>query len=68
MNYYHNQIVEKSWQQLIKLKKRLDFILIGDWAIYLYTKSLKSKDIDIIINFNNCLFLTKDIKLIKTTA
>ena len=33
------------------MKKRYKFILIGGWAVYLYSKSLKSKDIDIIVNY-----------------
>lgn len=52
MMFYQKIIIEKSWQILKQLKKEIDFILIGGWAIYLYTKALKSKDIDIIINYD----------------
>ena len=31
------------------LQKNYNFVLIGGWAVFLYTKSLKSKDIDIIV-------------------
>ena len=51
MAYYHDLITEQSWQELIQLKKLIPFVLIGGWATYLYTKSLKSKDIDIIIDY-----------------
>ncbi|MDP2951075.1 MAG: DUF6036 family nucleotidyltransferase [bacterium] len=50
--FYHNLITEKSFQTLQDIRKKLDFILIGGWAVFLYTKSLKSKDIDIIVDFN----------------
>jgi hypothetical protein len=50
--FYHDLITEKSFKALQDLRRRFDFILIGGWAIYLYTKSLKSKDIDIIIDYD----------------
>jgi len=31
----------------------MDFVLIGGWAVWLYTSSVKSKDIDIYVNFIN---------------
>ncbi|MBI2499835.1 hypothetical protein HYV88_06335 [Candidatus Woesearchaeota archaeon] len=51
MEYWNDLITEKSFEVLQKIKKELKFILIGGWAAYLYTKALKSKDIDIIIDF-----------------
>jgi hypothetical protein len=51
MSFYHNLITQKSWEELKNLKRTLDFVLIGGWAIYLYTKALKSKDIDILIEY-----------------
>jgi len=51
--YYQDLITEKSWQILIQLKSKIDFVLIGGWAVYLYTKALKSKDIDIVIDYDN---------------
>lgn len=51
MSYYHDLVVQKSWEELKKLKKEIDFLLIGGWAVYFYTHGLKSKDIDIIINY-----------------
>lgn len=49
--FWHNTITDKSWQALQDLRSKLDFILIGGWAVYLYTKKMKSKDIDIIVNY-----------------
>jgi len=51
MEYYHNLITQKSWQLLQKLRKKCRFVLIGGWAVYLYTKALKSKDIDLILDY-----------------
>ena len=51
MNYYHNLITDKSWSTLKLLQKEFDFILIGGWAVFLYTRALKSKDIDIVLEY-----------------
>lgn len=63
--FYHDLAIEKSWQILKDLKKEIDFILIGGWAVYLYTKKLKSKDIDIIINFSSLEDLRKKFNVYK---
>ncbi len=49
MDYWHNLIAEKSWNVLQQLKGKFDFILIGGWASYLWTKASKSKDLDIVV-------------------
>lgn len=59
MDYYHDLVTEKSWEELKNLVKITDFILIGGWAVYLYTKTLKSKDIDIIVDFDKLPILEK---------
>lgn len=45
MTYYNELITEKSWKKLQELKRKYKFILIGGWAVYVYTKTLKSKDV-----------------------
>ncbi len=65
MPFYHNQVTKKSWQELQKLNKELDFILIGGWAVYLYAQQLKSKDIDIIVGFDQLSLLKKEYSLVK---
>lgn len=47
MNFYHDLITQKSWRALQKLRQNYNFILIGGWAVFLYTHALKSKDIDL---------------------
>lgn len=51
MNYYRDVTTDQSWNMLKNLSKTVDFILIGGWAVWIYTKQLKSKDIDIIVSF-----------------
>ena len=48
MDYWNNQVTGQSWQVLQQLK--FPFILIGGWAVYLWTGGAKSKDIDIIVD------------------
>ncbi|OGZ23824.1 MAG: hypothetical protein A2896_00860 [Candidatus Nealsonbacteria bacterium RIFCSPLOWO2_01_FULL_43_32] len=50
--FYHELITEKSFKTLQELRKKFKFILIGGWAVFLYTKSLKSKDIDMVIDYD----------------
>ena len=52
MNFYHNLITDKSWKLLIALRKKYQFILIGGLAVFLYTKALKSKDVDLVVEFD----------------
>jgi len=52
MEFWNDEIIEKSWEKLIELKSEIEFVLIGGWAVYLYTKLHKSKDIDIIVDYD----------------
>jgi len=49
MEFWNDISTRKSWELLKKLNKKHRFILIGGWAIYLWTKAVKSKDVDIIL-------------------
>lgn len=51
MEFWNDIATDRSWKALISLGKGFDFILIGGWACYLLTKAVKSKDIDIIADF-----------------
>jgi len=59
MEYWNDFITEQSWKILQELKGKFNFILIGGWANYLWTKKFKSKDIDIVIDFNTLSELKK---------
>ena len=63
--FYHDLVTEKSFKTLQELKRKLDFVLIGGWAIYLYTKALKSKDIDIIIDYETLEKFKKEFDISK---
>ncbi len=51
MDFWNDEVTERSWVELVALNKEIDFTLIGGWATYLYTKLQKSKDIDIIVDY-----------------
>lgn len=65
MEFYHDLITEKSFKILQDLKRKFNFILIGGWAIFLYTKALKSKDIDIILEYDELEKMKKEFDLFK---
>ncbi len=65
MTYYHDLTTQKSWDELKKLKKGINFVLIGGWAVYLYAKTLKSKDIDILIEYSEIIKLKKNYDFTK---
>lgn len=65
MDFYHNLITKKSWQLLQSLRKRYEFILIGGWAVFLYTKALKSKDIDLVTEHGELEKLRKEFEVSK---
>lgn len=64
-NFYQHYLTDKSFNLLTKLKKDYKFILIGGWAVYFYTQALKSKDIDMIIDFSELEKIKKDFSLEK---
>ncbi|MDP1722603.1 MAG: hypothetical protein Q8L37_05325 [Candidatus Gottesmanbacteria bacterium] len=63
--YYRDQVTQKSWNLLTELAKNYSFVLIGGWAVWLYTHALKSKDIDIVVSHSELGKLGKDFPLIK---
>ena len=63
--FWHDAVTEKSFAFLQELAKRFQFVLIGGWAVYFYTKALKSKDIDIIVTFEELQSMRTQFDLIK---
>lgn len=63
--FYNNLITEKSFQILQELKKDFNFILIGGWAVFLYAKTLKSKDIDIVVEYETLEKLKEKFSVFK---
>ena len=52
MEFYHDTVTDKSFAFLQVLQRSYSFILIGGWSFFLYTNALKSKDIDIIVDYD----------------
>lgn len=65
MEYWNDITTEKSWKILQQLKGKFKFVLIGGWANYLWTKKFKSKDVDIVIDFNTLSRLKNEYDLRK---
>ncbi len=65
MAFYHDLITQESWEELKRLSKTIRFVLIGGWAVYLYTKALKSKDIDILTDYDQLPLLRENYSLSK---
>ncbi len=65
MEYWHDMQTEKSWNILKEIKGKFPFILIGGWAVWMWTKAQKSKDIDIIVDFKTLSELKKGYDLRK---
>jgi len=58
VNVETGDLVEKSWNKLFELKDKINFVLIGGWAVYLYTKRNKAtKDIDMIVDYDTLGYL-----------
>lgn len=66
MEFWNEIITDKSFKVLQELEKRFKFILIGDWAVFILTKSIKSKDIDIIVDFETLSQMRKELEISKT--
>jgi len=66
MEFWNDIATDRSWEVLIRMRREFDFILIGGWACYLLTKAIKSKDIDIIVDFETLGKLRKNYRLKKT--
>lgn len=47
---WRDEVVDRSWTVLVHLRELSRFILIGGWAVYMWTRKLKSRDIDLCID------------------
>src|SRR3990167_2286680 len=64
MAYYHDLITQKSFEVLTALRRKYDFILIGGWAVFLYTHNLKSKDVDLVVEYKDLEKLKHDFEVV----
>jgi len=58
---WRDEIVEQAWRVLEELKGLADFVLIGGWGVYLWTRKLRSRDIDIYIDQENFYKLQSEL-------
>jgi len=58
---WRDEIFDRSWRVLGELKDFADFVLIGGWGVYMWTKKLKSRDIDIYIDQENFYKLQSEL-------
>ncbi len=65
MEFWNSEITEESWVKLNELRREFNFVLIGGWAIYVYTKLHKSKDIDMIVDYDTLRILSGRYRLQK---
>lgn len=66
MKEFWNELLTKaSWLKLIELSKKYEFVLIGGWAAYLWTKAHKSKDIDIVVGVMELKRMGEEFELVK---
>ncbi len=49
--YYQDYYTDQSFELLKELNRELNMVLIGGWAVWLYTRMVKSKDVDLIIDY-----------------
>lgn len=65
MEFWDKEVTDASWKTLLRLNKSVKFVLIGGWAVYLYTHLEKSKDIDIVVDYDALKLLTDIYELHK---
>lgn len=63
--FWSELVTRASWEKLKEMSREFDFILIGGWATYLWTKAHKSKDIDIAVDYETLDWLSKKYQLTK---
>jgi len=58
---WRDEVVERSWRVLGELRGFADFVLIGGWGVYFWTRKLKSRDIDVYIDQENFYRLQSEL-------
>ncbi len=63
--FWSELVTRASWEKLKEISRGFDFVLIGGWAAYLWTKAHKSKDIDIVVDYETLEKISKQYALVK---
>jgi hypothetical protein len=65
MEFWSDVMIDRSFKILQELRRKFEFVLIGGWAVYFYTGATKSKDIDLIVDFENLSKIKSDLEIKK---
>lgn len=63
--FWPEVVTRNSWETLLSISKEYDFIVIGGWAAFLWTGIHKSKDIDIVVDYNSLNIFRSKFRLEK---
>lgn len=63
--FWSELLTRASWEKLKEISREFDFVLIGGWAAYLWTKAHKSKDIDIVVDYETLEKISRQYALVK---
>jgi len=58
--FWNDSVTKKSFEKLLEISKKYDVTVIGGWAAYLWTGMHKSKDIDLILDYNTLLAIRSE--------
>jgi hypothetical protein len=59
---WREDVVDRSWTILLHLREFSKFVLIGGWAVYFWTRKLKSRDIDLCIDQQDFYALQSELQ------
>jgi len=68
MEFWNSDLTNESWKELLFLSTKYKFVLIGGWAIYVYTKLQKSRDIDMVVDYDQFNLLSTDFEMRKNQS
>ncbi len=63
--FWSGMATRLSWEKLLELNKKFKIMVIGGWAAFLWTKTHKSKDIDVIVDYEELQKLASEYRLEK---
>ena len=65
MKFYRDSVTQQSWRLLQDLARQHRLVVIGGWAVWLYTRQLKSKDIDVVVELAELERLRQEFDVFK---
>jgi len=68
MEFWNSDLTNESWKELLFLSTKYKLVLIGGWAVYMYTKLQKSRDIDMVVDYEQFNLLSTDFEMQKNQS